>query len=108
VLAGLSCPNCISGPIRAYWERNGSLPVFGFPLGPQREELTEGRSIQVQWFQRDRLEIQADGTLTAGRLGARFLELTGRPWFFNEGGMATPGCRLVPQTGYSICGAILA
>ena len=62
---------CISGPIRAYWEQNGGLPVFGYPLGAQREELAEGRSIQVQWFERDRLEIQADGAITAGRLGAR-------------------------------------
>ena len=24
---------CISGSIRAYWERNGGLPVFGYPIG---------------------------------------------------------------------------
>jgi hypothetical protein len=22
---------CIAGPIRAYWEANGGLPVFGYP-----------------------------------------------------------------------------
>ncbi len=99
---------CISGPIRAYWERNGGLPVFGFPIAAQREELAEGRRIQVQWFERDRLEIQADGLVTAGRLGARYLELTGRPWFFDEGGAAAPGCHFTPQTGYNVCGAFRA
>jgi hypothetical protein len=96
---------CIAGPIRTYWERNGGLPVFGYPISAQREELAEGRSIQVQWFERDRLEIQADGTLTAGRLGARYLELAGRPWFFNEDGRALRGCLFVPQTGYNVCGS---
>src|SRR4051794_16224894 len=28
---------CIAGPIRAFWERNGGLPVFGFPITPQHE-----------------------------------------------------------------------
>jgi hypothetical protein len=23
---------CIAGPIRTYWERNGGLAVFGFPM----------------------------------------------------------------------------
>jgi hypothetical protein len=39
---------CISGRIREYWEQNGGLPVFGFPITPQREERIEGRPLQVQ------------------------------------------------------------
>ncbi|MCU0495282.1 MAG: hypothetical protein MUD01_27150 [Chloroflexaceae bacterium] len=98
---------CISGPIRAYWERNGGLPVFGFPITPQREETVEGRTLQVQWFQRDRLEIQADGSITAGRLGARFLELQGRPWQpgLSTVASASGNCRFFPETGYSMCNA---
>jgi hypothetical protein len=65
---------CISGPILSYWRTNGALPVFGHPISDQQAETVEGRTIQVQWFERDRLEIQADGTITAGRLGARYLE----------------------------------
>ena len=41
---------CISGRIREFWEQNGGLPVFGFPIGPQQEEQIEGRPFQVQWF----------------------------------------------------------
>jgi hypothetical protein len=96
---------CISGSIRAYWERNGGLPVFGYPISEQRVETVEDRTIPVQWFERDRLEIQADGTITAGRLGARVLELQWRPWQpGNERLLASPQCRYFPETGYNVCG----
>ncbi|WP_238613520.1 CAP domain-containing protein [Candidatus Oscillochloris fontis] len=97
---------CIRGPIRAYWERNGGLPVFGYPTSTQSAETVEGRYLQVQWFERDRLEIQVDGLVTAGRLGAQRLEQLGTPWQFRSGGRADPGCRLFPETGYQMCGAI--
>jgi hypothetical protein len=99
---------CISGPIRTYWERNGGLPTFGLPISAAREELVEGRALVVQWFERDRLEIQPDGAITAGRLGARYLELTGRPWQRGEGGGPAAGCRWFDQTGYQVCGAMRA
>src|SRR5690348_14348569 len=48
---------CISGTIREYWERNGGLPVFGYPITSQQVETGEGTwSGPVQWFERDRLE----------------------------------------------------
>ncbi|HET9223216.1 MAG TPA: hypothetical protein VFO07_11970, partial [Roseiflexaceae bacterium] len=31
---------CISGRIRTFWEENGGLPVFGYPITPQRAETT--------------------------------------------------------------------
>jgi hypothetical protein len=98
---------CISGPLRQYWERNGGLAVFGYPITAQRLETVEDRTIQVQWFERDRLEIQSDGTITAGRLGARILELQGRPWNPDAGGSTGPGCRYFPITGHSVCGLFL-
>lgn len=100
---------CISGPIRAYWERNGGLAVFGYPIAPQAVETVEGRTLPVQWFERDRLEIQADGTITAGRLGARYLELTGRPWqqFPGEQPIDSQECSYFPQTRFNVCGWFL-
>jgi hypothetical protein len=104
---------CISGPIRAYWERNGGLAVFGYPITVQRTETVEGRTLQVQWFERDRLEIQANGQITAGRLGARLLELDGRTW--QPGASIPPGpntgsggrdCRLFSETGHYVCGVL--
>jgi hypothetical protein len=28
---------CIAGRIREFWEQNGGLPIFGFPITPQHE-----------------------------------------------------------------------
>jgi hypothetical protein len=35
--------HCINGAIRAYWERFGGLPVFGYPISAVRTETVEGR-----------------------------------------------------------------
>jgi len=96
---------CIEGSIRTYWEQNGGLSVFGYPISPQGEETVEDRTIQVQWFERDRLEIQNDGTVTAGRLGARFLELRGTPWrdYPSPPSQDVEMCHYFPETGHSIC-----
>ncbi|HEU5089278.1 MAG TPA: hypothetical protein VFT99_17605 [Roseiflexaceae bacterium] len=98
---------CIGGPIRAYWERNGGLAVFGYPISNQQIETVEGTwSGPVQWFERDRLEDHGAQGVMAGRLGARYLELQGRPWVR---GTETPParaggpCRYFETTGYNIC-----
>lgn len=96
---------CIGGAIRAYWERNGGLPVFGYPISNARQETVEGRTLIIQWFERDRLEIQADGSVTVGRLGARWLELNNQRW--EDLPRLTvapgPGCRVFPETQHQIC-----
>ncbi len=101
---------CISGPIRQYWERNGGLPVFGFPITPLQTETVEGWTGPVQWFERDRLEDhsgQGQGVL-AGRLGVERLAQQGRPWQFRPlGAPPQPGCRGFPETGYYMCGGFL-
>ena len=98
---------CISGSIRAYWERNGGLAVFGFPISGQRRETVEASWVgPVQWFERDRLEDHSgDGQgVLAGRLGARSLELQGINWQALPGdSAATPGCRFFRETQLSLC-----
>ena len=32
--------NCIEGRFREYWEQNGGLPVFGYPITPAMMEQT--------------------------------------------------------------------
>jgi hypothetical protein len=48
---------CIAGRIPEFWEQNGGLPVFGCPIAAQQEELIEGKPFQIQWFERNRLEL---------------------------------------------------
>ncbi len=99
---------CVSGVILDYWERNGGLPVFGYPIGPLQIETVEGTwSGPVQWFERDRLEDHTNENkgVLAGRLGARYLELTGRPW---KPGNDAPQparnlCTKFDVTGYNVC-----
>ncbi|MFV9507244.1 MAG: hypothetical protein AB4911_22060 [Oscillochloridaceae bacterium umkhey_bin13] len=103
---------CMSGRIREYWEQNGGLPVFGFPVSPLRTEVIEGRELQVQWFERNRLELHPENArpydVLLGRLGADVLAGQGRDWrAFPQTG-PQPGCRYFAETGQSVCGAILA
>ncbi|WP_129677772.1 DNA/RNA non-specific endonuclease, partial [Candidatus Chloroploca sp. Khr17] len=94
---------CIHGPIRAYWERNGGLAIFGFPITTQRAEAVEGQTLQVQWFERDRIEIQATGAVTTGRLGVERLAQLGTPWQPGPGAPAGPGCTTFAVTGHTVC-----
>jgi hypothetical protein len=75
---------CVDGPIAAFWERNGGLPVFGYPTGAQQEQPVEGRALQAQAFERNRLELhpenQAPYDVLLGRLGADILARQGRDW----------------------------
>ncbi len=102
---------CISGAIRAYWERNGGLPVFGYPISAVREQTIENSwTGPTQWFQRDRLEDHANegkGVL-AGRLGVGALEAQGIRWQeAAPDNAAFPGCRFFRETGYNLCGPFL-
>jgi hypothetical protein len=47
----------IVGDIRGYWEKNGSLAQFGYPLTEEfNETLADGKVYQVQYFERARFE----------------------------------------------------
>ncbi len=98
---------CVSDPILSYWEGNGGLSVFGYPITELRQETVEATwTGPVQWFERDRLEDHsADGQgVLAGRLGATILELQGRPWTtFPQVESAPAGCRYFPETKHSLC-----
>lgn len=102
---------CISGRIREFWEQNGGLPVFGFPIGPQQEELIEGKPFQVQWFERNRLELHPENArpydVLLGRLGVDRLTQQGRDWAAFEKATPQANCRYFAETGHNVCGDIL-
>jgi Tol biopolymer transport system component len=102
---------CISGRIREFWEENGGLPVFGYPITPQREEVIEDQVLQVQWFERERLELHPENArpydVLLGRLGADRLEQQERNWRDFPDNTARDGCRFFPETQQNVCGEFL-
>jgi hypothetical protein len=100
---------CISGVIRTYWERNGGLEVFGYPIGPQEEGQAEGWTGQMQWFQRDRLEDHGAQGVLAGRLGARSMEIFAVHEAARQTVAEAPqGCAYFVETRHSVCEPFLS
>jgi hypothetical protein len=108
----LETNQCIYGRIREFWEQNGGLLVFGFPITDQHEEQIEGRPFQIQWFERNRLELHPENQrpydVLLGRLGADRLAQQGRDPFTFPKSEQQPGCRYFPETQHNACGDILA
>jgi len=101
---------CIGGRFRQYWEQNGGLAVFGFPLTPAREERNRdtGQTYLTQWFERNRFELHPENAapydVLLGRLGDDGLVQQGRYWQAEgrESG-ALAGCRWFAETGHNVC-----
>jgi hypothetical protein len=103
---------CIAGRLREFWEANGGLPVFGYPITAQQAETVEGQAVQVQWFERHRLELHPANPppydVLLGRLGAGRLAQQGRDWHaFAKADPPRPECRHFAETGQDVCGDIL-
>lgn len=106
--------HCVSGKILDYWEKNGGLAIFGYPITDLSRELVEPGPNSwegpTQWFQRDRLEDHSNegkGVL-AGRLGALQLEWLTKGLVLREQprvDVPAPGCRAFAETGHTMCGA---
>jgi hypothetical protein len=73
----------LSGRFREYWEANGGLAQFGYPLSEVfQEQLEDGQTYQVQYFERARFELhprnQAPYDVLLGQFGRRILAESGR------------------------------
>lgn len=102
---------------KAFWERSGGLPVFGYP---QTEEFSEpnpdtGQTYTVQYFERQRFEYHPEYRLTPyevllGRLGVTDAQRRGllgttpfRP--LPASTRADANCDFFPETGHRLCSA---
>ena len=68
----------LGGRFRDYWEANGGLPQFGYPLGdPFVERLEDGKEYTVQYFERARFEHHPENSapndVLLGQFGRRIL-----------------------------------
>ena len=102
----------LRGEFRTYWQRNGGLPVFGFPLSEEvRERGDDGREYVVQYFERNRFELHPENAapynVQLGRLGDTILRKSGRDWSSFPKGGEQADCRFFAETGHSLCGAFL-
>jgi hypothetical protein len=65
---------------RAWWNANGALNLFGFPISPELQErnVQDGKTYTVQYFERNRLELHPElaGTpreVMLGLLGVEYI-----------------------------------
>jgi subtilisin family serine protease len=97
----------LRGALKAYWEQNGGLPVFGFPISEEFTENTPEGAFTVQYFERNRLELHPDKpapyNVLLGRLSDTLLQRQGRNWFTFPKGQQKAGCQLFAETGHSVC-----
>jgi hypothetical protein len=104
----------VCGRLLEYWRENGGLPVFGYPISPQRSELIEGEPFQVQHFERNRLELHPENArpydVLLGRLGADKLQQEGRVWqrFETVDSAPAANCMYFAQTSHSLCEPFLS
>lgn len=106
-------PDCIEGRFAEYWQQNGGLPVFGFPITPAFEQEVEGKVRPVQIFERNRFELHTENArpydVLLGRLGDDLLQRRGTPWQNEPKAPTTQqaGCRYFAQTQHLVCDAFL-
>lgn len=97
--------DCIEGRFRQFWEQNGGLPVFGYPVtAAGLIPAGEGRQL-VQYFERVRFEYHQDQPppydVLLGRLGDERLLALGLNWHsFPPVDPATP--RFFAESGHAI------
>jgi hypothetical protein len=64
---------CISDRFREFWEQNGGLQVFGYPITPATMERTADATFLTQYFERNRFELHPENArpydVLLGRLG---------------------------------------
>lgn len=97
--------HCIDGRLRSFWEQQGGLPVFGYPLTAPFQEHTEVGAVTVQLFERARLELHPQHAppydVQIGHMGRHALTAQGRETSPPEQPRA--GCLFFPETGQNVC-----
>ena len=104
-------PHCLNDPFSDYWERNGGLPVFGYPITTAANEVNAdtGQTYLTQWLERNRMEDHPENAGTPyrvllGLLGKERLKQLGRdPGAEPRESGPKAGCLWFDQTGHNVC-----
>ncbi len=96
----------LQGSFLQYWEENGGLAQFGYPISDELEETsaTDGKTYTVQYFERNRFEYHPENAGTPydvlmGLLGRDYLAHLGPPSSPPASG-PFPGWTPEPPAGY--------
>jgi hypothetical protein len=94
----------LGGAFRSFWERNGGVEIFGFPVS---EEFVQNRDGRVaQYFERARFEldvVNGRAIVSLGLVGRDYLAATGQG-FPPVALVRAPGIRFFPETGHTLRG----
>ncbi len=101
--------HCIDGRFRSYWEAQGGLPVFGYPISGEYQVQTGNGNITVQQFERVRMELHPTNApphdVLLSHLGKEALIQQG--WGGSPPQAPRDGCRFFEQTGQNLCSPFL-
>lgn len=97
--------DCIDGRLRTFWEQQGGLPVFGYPLSAASPDQTRPGAPLGQRFERTRLELhpaeRQPYDVLLGRMGAEALARRNIDWtMLPKADPATP--HYMAETGHAI------
>jgi hypothetical protein len=101
--------HCISGQFQRFWENNGGLAVFGFPITNPMEEINSetGKMYMTQWFERNRMELHPENSepnnVLLGRLGADELQRRHPGQSYPRQSGPISGCVWFEATGLNVC-----
>jgi len=97
----------LRGAFRLFWEQNGGLGTFGYPITEEYIRNQDGKVIQ--YFERARFELRTVGSefvIDLGMVGADFLKVQGISFpRIEEPAVVSNALRYFPETGHTIRGA---
>ena len=90
-----------------FWNSNGGLSVFGFPVSEERSEQTAEGRFTVQHLERQRFERHPESPppydVLLGRLGDELLRRSGRDWQDEARDNPKNGCLFFVETRRTLC-----
>jgi hypothetical protein len=102
---------CIEGGFLSFWEENGGLEVFGYPLTDIRSVATEDGTFLAQYFERARFESHPENAppydIQLGRLGVELLAAQGRSVDDFAPEAPIDSCQFWVETEHNVCEPLL-
>lgn len=102
---------CLSGRFRTFWETQGGLQVFGYPLTDADYVATADGVFLTQYFERARFELHPDQPepydVLLGRIGVERLAELGQDWQELPAESPQDDCQFWAETQHNVCGSML-